>query len=321
MLRTAFTAMAAASAVAIGMTAPASAKFPEKNITWIIPFSPGGGFDTYARLMAPYVEKYLPNKVKVIPKNMPGAGGRMGLAAGYRAKPDGYTLTFANVPGVAIPPILGTKVAYDLGKMTWIARVSVDYYMLGVAGKSKIKTLDELKKMSMSQVIKMPSTGPGSTADAMSKIFIGVLGFKGQVVSGYKGTKEMTVAVIRGDVPASTLPINSMRKYVQSGDIRPLLTTQDPSPFKGAPSAKSLGRDDLDGLAIQRLVGAAPGISDGVRDVLSTAFVKAMADPKLQAAAKKAKRPFAPLDGKAAAQVLKKQLAVYLKFKDALAAK
>jgi len=179
--------------------------------------------------------------------------------------------------------------------------------------------VEEVKKASMSEVIKMPSTGPGSTAHAMSKIFMGVLGFKGEVVSGYKGTKEMTIAVIRGDVPASTLPNNSTRKYIQSGDIRALLTTEHPSPWKGVPSAKDAGITDLDGLAIQRLVGGAPGIPREIQKTLSDAFLKAMADPQLVAAAKKSRRPFAPLSGVEAKQVLDKQLAVYLRFKEDLA--
>lgn len=308
----------AAAAALLLAGAPAQA-FPKKNITFIIPFSPGGGFDTYVRLISPYVEKYLPKKVNVVPTNMPGAGGRKGLTAGYRAKPDGHTITVANVPGVAIPPILGQKVSYDLNKMTWIGRLSVDYYMLAVSTKSPIKSVDALKTASMSDVIKMPSTGPGSTAHAMSKIFMGVLGFKGEIVSGYKGTKEMTVAVIRGDVPASTLPNNSMRKYVESGDVRALLTTEHPSPWKGVPSARDAGITDLDGLAIQRLVGGAPGIPKDVQKILSDAFLKAMDDPKLKAAAAKAKRPFAPLSGAEAKQVLDRQLAVYLRFKEDLA--
>jgi tripartite-type tricarboxylate transporter receptor subunit TctC len=307
---------AAASLMLAG--APAQA-FPDKNITFIIPFSPGGGFDAYVRLISPFMEKYLPKKVSVVPKNMPGAGGRKGLTAGYRAKPDGYTLTVANVPGVAIPPLLGKKVSYDLGKMTWFARLSVDYYMLAVSAKSPIKSVDELKAASMKSVIKMPSTGAGSTAHAISKIMMGVLGFKGELVSGYKGTKEMTVAVIRGDVPASALPVNAMRKYVQSGDIRPLITTEDPSPYKGVKSARAMGIDDLDGMAIQRLAGGAPGIPKAVQEILSNAFTKAMADPKLVAAAKKAKRPFAPLNGAEAKKVLDRQLAVYLRFKADLA--
>jgi len=308
----------AAAAALMCAGAPAQA-FPDKNINFIIPFSPGGGFDVYVRMVSPYVEKYLPRKVNVVPKNMPGAGGRKGLTAGYRAKPDGYTITVANVPGVAIPPILGEKVSYDLGKMTWIGRLSVDYYMLGVSSKSPVKTVADLKKASMSDVVKMPSTGAGSTAHAMSKIFMGVLGFKGEVVSGYKGTKEMTVAVIRGDVPASTLPNNSTRKYIESGDIRPLLTTEHPSPWKGVPSARDASISDLDGLAIQRLVGGAPGIPREVQKILSDAFQKAMADPQLVAAATKAKRPFAPLSGPEAKQVLDKQLAIYLRFKEDLA--
>ena len=135
--RTVFATVAAA-VFAFGV-APANAAYPEKNITLIIPFSTGGGFDTYARLIAPYVEKYLPRKVKVIPKNMPGAGGRMGLAAGYRAKPDGYTLTLANIPGVAIPPILASTTSRLLASCgnRWAATSAVSPRASAAAGPFK----------------------------------------------------------------------------------------------------------------------------------------------------------------------------------------
>jgi putative tricarboxylic transport membrane protein len=310
-------AVAAAVALA-GLIGPAQAAFPEKDITFVIPFSPGGGFDTYVRLIAPFVEKHLPNKVHVIVKNVPGAGGRKGLTDVYRDKPDGYSIVIVNVPGAMVPPLVGKKVQYDLEKITWLARLSFDSYLLVVPGKSPIKTFAEFKTFAAKNPVKVPSTGAGSTAHAMTKVFFNVLGIKDQMVTGYKGTKEMTLAVIRGDTPAGILPSESSQKYIQAGDIRPLMTTEDPSDYPGVPTAKSLGLNDLDGLFIHRLVAAPPGLPDDVRKVLVKAFMDAMADPELKAAAKKVNRPFAPLDGDQAEAAVKKQLALYLRFKAAL---
>jgi len=311
-------AIAVAAILATGTIAPASAAWPEKDITLVIPFSTGGGFDTYARLVAPFVAKHLPNKVNVVPKNEPGAGGRYGLSQVYRTRPDGYTIVIVNVPGAMIPPILGEKVQYDLEKMTWIARLSFDSYLLTVAGKSPIKSFADFKTYAAAHTVKFPSTGLGSTADAMARVFLGVLDIKGTFVTGYKGTKEMTLAVMRGDTPAAILPSLSTRKYIESKDVRALITTEDPSPYPGVPSAKSLGLDDINGLFIHRLIAAPPGVPAPIAKTLSDAFMAAMADPELTALAKKAHRPLAPLDGADAAMAVKKQLALYLRFKDEL---
>ena len=310
---------AAAAIVALaGLMTPAMASFPDKDITLVVPFSPGGGFDTYARLIAPYLEKHLPNKVHVVIRNEPGAGGRKGLADVYRSKPDGYKIVIVNVPGAMVPPIMGRKVGYDLEKITWIARVSDDAYLLCVPGKSPLKTFAEFKAYAAKNKVKMPSTGAGSTIDAMAKVILGVLGINGEIVTGYKGTKEMTLALMRGDTPAGILPQQSARKYIQAGEIRALLTTDDVSMYKGVPTAKSLGLDDLNGLFIHRLIAAPPGTPPSIQKILSDAFLAAMADPAAKAAAAKAHRPFAPLSGEQAEAAVKKQLALFLRFKDEL---
>lgn len=310
---------AATAAMAAALAVPAAAAYPEKDITYIIPFSPGGGFDVYTRLVAPYVEKYLPSKVNIIIKNVPGAGGSKGLGTIYRAKPDGYTIGIANVPGAMIPPILGKKVPYDLEKITWIARLSLDSYVLGVGQKSSIKTFDDFKKWSANNKVKFPSTGPGSTAHAIATVFIGVLNLKGaEIVSGYEGTKEYTIGLIRGDTESAVLPSESTRKYIESGDVRGLVVTEHPSPYKGVPSAKDLGLNDLDGMAIHRLVAAPPKLPADIRAALETAFMKALADPQMKAQADKAQKPLHPLNGKEAEAAVKKELDTYLRFKDML---
>lgn len=311
--------IAAGFALLAGLSVPAHAVYPEKDINFVIPFSPGGGFDVYVRLVAPFMEKHLPNKVNVVPRNVAGAGGRKGLTQVYRAKPDGYNIVIVNVPGAMIEPLVGKKVDYDLDKITWLGRISTDAYLLTVSTKSPIRTFDEFRKFAQTNKVKFPSTGSGSTAHAMAKVFLGVMGIKGEIVSGYKGTKEMTIGVIRGDTPAGILPAESTRQYIDAGDIRALVTTDDPSDIPNVPTAKSLGQNDLDGLLIHRLVAAPPNLPKAIKDTLEKALMDAMKDPEFVAAAKKANRPMSPLNAAQAQDAVKKQLALYLRFKKDLA--
>src|SRR6478672_11630489 len=92
----------AAPALILPRAARSAAAFPTKNIQFVIPYAPGGGFDVYPRVVAPVMEKYLPNKVNIVPINVPSGGGSRGVAQLYRAKADGYTIGILNVPGMFI---------------------------------------------------------------------------------------------------------------------------------------------------------------------------------------------------------------------------
>ena len=94
--------LAAPAFLAARLASAASAEFPNKNIQFIIPYAPGGGFDVYVRVIAPVMEKYLPKKVSIVPINVAGGGGAKGIGQLYRARPDGYTLGIFNIPGVFI---------------------------------------------------------------------------------------------------------------------------------------------------------------------------------------------------------------------------
>src|ERR1700691_6584563 len=77
----------------------ADSDFPGRNIDFIIPKAPGGGFDNLVRVLAPALEKYLPRKVNVVPDNVPAGGGGKGIGQLYRARPDGYTIGAVDIPG------------------------------------------------------------------------------------------------------------------------------------------------------------------------------------------------------------------------------
>lgn len=95
--------------VAVGLAAMAPgatrAAYPEKPINLLIAFSPGGGTDIIARVIAPYIEKYLGDGAKIVVMNRPGAGGAIGFTALANAAPDGYTIGFINTPNLLTIPI------------------------------------------------------------------------------------------------------------------------------------------------------------------------------------------------------------------------
>jgi len=310
-------ATAIACTAAMLSVACAAADFPQKNISFIIPFGPGGGFDRTVRAIAPFMEKQLGGGISVLPRNVPGAGGKRGLATVYRAAADGYTISIANMPGAAIPALTGEKIEdYDIDKFSWIARLATEEYMVGVPVKSPIRTIDDLR--SLGRPVKMPSTDFGSTAFAGTAIFGEVLKFPIQHLTGYKGTNDYIVGVVRGDGDATISPVSTMRKFIRAGDMRGLFTTEEKSSLEGVPTIAELGHPELTGLGVDRFVVGPPGLPAEVRRALSDAMAKAVADPELQALAKKTGEPFAFLPADEAKSSADRSLAFYNQYRTAI---
>lgn len=314
-----FSAVAIAITTAALATSPARAQFPQQNIEFLIPFGPGGGFDRTVRLIAPYMEKALPQKVEVLPKNLPGAGGRRALATVFRAKPDGYMISIMNSPGAAIPVLLGEKVEYDLAKFVWVAKIGREDYMIGASAKSSFRTIDDLKKLG--RPVKIPTTGFGATAYAAAAVMAEAFGFKAEHIPGYKGTNDYIVGVIRGDGDVAVAPVSTFKQFVESGAIRPLMTAEDKSSMPGVKTIAELGHPELTGLAVERYVIAPPDTPANIAGILSDAIGKAASDPELKAKAEKSGEPldFIPASGAQAA--FNKALKIYEKYKHAIVRK
>jgi tripartite-type tricarboxylate transporter receptor subunit TctC len=300
-------------------TPPAWAQFPQKNIEFLIPFGPGGGFDRTVRLIAPYMEKALPKKVEVLPKNLPGAGGRRALATVYRAKPDGHLISIMNSPGAAIPALLGQKVEYDLNRFAWIAKLGGEDYMIGVSAKGPIRSMDDLKKLG--RPVKIPTTGFGSTAYAAAAVFAEAFGFKAEHIPGYKGTNDYIVGIIRGDGDIAVAPVSTFKQFVESGAIRPIMTAEQKSSMKGVKTIAELGHPELSGLAVERYVVAPPKTPAAVVKTLSDAMQKASMDPELKARAAKTGEPLDFIPSAGAQAAFNKALKIYEKYKKAIARK
>jgi tripartite-type tricarboxylate transporter receptor subunit TctC len=307
----------ALATLSLGLPAQARAEFPEKDITFIIPFSPGGGMDTTPRALVGPMSKYLPGNVKVVPNNIPGAGGRRGYAELMRSAPDGYTISVINFPGAAIPSLTGEKVSYDINQFVWIARMSNSSYLIASSGKNDaINSFADLKKLG--RPVKMTSTGYGSTAYSAAGIVRDAMGIDSTPLTGYKSSQEYIVGMIRGDGDATIAPVESFYKFVQSGDVKALVTFEAKSTLPNVPTVRALGYEELEGLGVDRMVAAPPGTPDAIRRILSNAIMKAIKDPEAQAWAKKVRRPFDPMDTEQATAYLKKAIAFYTKYQSSL---
>ncbi|MDH3532887.1 MAG: tripartite tricarboxylate transporter substrate binding protein [Gammaproteobacteria bacterium] len=274
-------------------TTPAQAAWPEdKPIKFIIPFGPGG-FDAYARTLAPALEEIL--GAVVVPENVPGAGGRIGANTVYRARPDGYTIGLWSMPGMTMPAIVGERVRYDLNKLSWIAQLSYDAYALAVKADSPIQSLQQLCDLGR------PATFSGQggfteTATIATVIMMAELGCPYKIVTGYQSSGQATLAVMRGDVDARVNPLGTLMPYIKSEDIRLLLTFERETSVPNVPTIAELGHADYVNFGLARVVAGPPGLPDDIRDKLSAAFIEAMQSERLLKWSQQTNNPFSPLD-------------------------
>ena len=309
---------AALLGAAMAMSGNAAADFPEKNITFIIPYGPGGGYDTYVRKVAPLMEKYLPNGVNVIPKNVDGAGGRKALNDLYRAKPNGYTIAIFNMPGMLLDKILGKKTRYDIEKFTWLGQIARSPYTLAISTKSKYNSIEDLKKAGE---LKYAVTSPASTAYVAGKIMASTLGLNVKFLPGYKGSAKISLSLIRGDTDLSLFATRQYIKYAKGGDLKAVLSLEEKSPHAGIPTVADIGHAGLTALASERTVGTVPNTPKKIASVLTNALMRALNDPVMTAWAKKGRRPLNPKNAEQAAANVKHLIAFYSKYRSVLAAK
>lgn len=310
----------AAASAAMKRAAFAASGFPDKDIAFVIPDGPGGGFDSYVRAIAPAMEKYLPHKTTIVPTNVAGAGGARAATQIFHAKPDGYMIGIFNVPGIYIKEERGNA-GFELEKLSWIGRVGVNNYGLAVGENSPIKSMADLLALAKKRPIKFTSTGPAGTAYNVTEIAAHLLGIKAQMITGYRGSRAYVMGAVRGDGDAVITVIPTLRRMAAGKTLRILATFEDHSSVPGAEDAMKLGVPELANLTLQRLVAGPPGMPADVKAALASAMAKALADPVVTAWAKKTDSALDPATPEQAAAILNKQIAFYTKWKRFLKAK
>ncbi len=303
------------------MAAPINAaevkgRFPTSNITFIVPVTPGGGFDTNARLLAPFLKKYLPGQPNVVIKNVPGGEWRIGIMEMYKAKPDGHTVCLFNLPGNLIGQI--TNLAeYDLTKVSWIGRITDSIYVCALAPKSGMKTLQDLRRAPQ---VKAGVVGLTSTTALGIIISAQEMGFKIKLIN-HNGSQEAILSAIRGDVDLVTYVFPSLRKFiVDAKDLHPF-TVYAKQRLKELPDTPTIGElgfaDLLKVISIDYMVGAPPGTPENIMSIWRGAFDRATADPEFQKIMREQlKHPPGPLPAKESARMVTDYLTLYSRYKD-----
>jgi len=274
--------------------------FRGKSVTYIVTAAPGGGYDSYGRLIAEYMQKHLPGSTFVI-KNMPGAGHIIGTNSLYASKPDGLTVGTFSTGLVYNQIIRQPAVKFDLTKMSWIGKAASDPRVILVAAQSPLKTFDDL--MSQKQPVNFSASGVGSASYVEMVMLTRTLKMPVRVLTGYAGNDDQ-LAMRRGEITGTLGSRSSAQTFVDNGYGR--ILAQIGGREQDVPQLASLVTDQkaLDLIAlvqsqgdIARLTAGPPGIPAYRMATLTGAFRKAMEDPDLQARALRLDRPVEPAYG------------------------
>lgn len=304
--------LVAGAALACFGGAQAQTYYQGKTLRIVVGLAPGGGFDTYARVIGRHIGRHIPGNPTVIVDNMTGAGGIVSMNYLYKvAKPDGLTLGHFN-GAVILGQVLGQQgIEFDARKYEYLgAAVKEDV----VCSLTKASGITDIEKWRASKTpVKLGGVAPGQTPDNSARILKAALGLPVQVVSGYKGTSQIRQAAESGEIAGGCWSWESMRvtwkEALKSGAASPVIQIV-PKKFEGldkVPLAIELAKTTearnliLAGVqnssAFARPFALPPGTPKDRVQVLHKAFHSALKDPAFLAEAQKANLSIDPVTG------------------------
>ncbi len=291
--------------------------YPSRAITWIVPASPGGGIDTIARGLGSAMPNYLPGDTAgVVVKNISKPMGIRGLEVLWKTEPDGYTILNNYIDG-SILQQLRIKPEWDFSKYTFIGQTHVSPFVVAVLADSPYNSAEDLSKSK--ETIRW-GVITGDSQHLFTVLISEDLGLNSAYVGGYPGTREIPVALMRGEMDAMCVPLAVAASFVSSGDVKMLFTLHDAGHVEGVPSAKDLGYDRLHTLVSTQVLLAPPGVPQDRVDILEQALKQTIEDPNMQKWSARVKRPIAFESAADVAKKVQAAYAMYQKYYPTLAA-
>ncbi len=268
-------------------------QYPEKPITFIVSYGPGGGTDLVARMIAPFIEKYLGNSARIIVVNKPGAGGAIGFSELARAPADGYTIGFLNTPNMLTIPI-ERKSTFSWESYDLLANLIDDPDSFAVIKGSPFTNLKELTEYAKANPGKVTvgTTGVGSDDHLAMLMFEKATGTKLAHVP-YKGAAEVRGAVASGQIMMAAMNVGEVLQYTKGCTPLVMLGQMANKRSVLAPNIPTFAEQGIKiEMASLRGLGAPKGLPPAINEKLVKAINQAANDPEY---IKKAADMFAPV--------------------------
>ena len=309
----------------------AASFYKGKRLKLIVSSSPGGGYDTYARLLAKHIGRFIPGNPTAIVQNMPGGGGVVATNFLYNVAPKDGTV-FANIQRtVPFLPLFGHKgPKYDPVKFNWLGSLNNEVTICITNKDAKTKTFDDLLK---TETI-VGGSGPNDT-ETVPAILNNILDTKFRIIAGYPSSTAVTLAMERKEVSGVCSSFGSTRAAYKDWKSRfniLVQTSTEKHPLlPDVPLALDMVKDpakrnlmELNDarLVIGRPFVIPPGVPAEQVEVLRTAFDTMVKDKEFLEAAEKLGREITPVSGKKVqaliTRVMKSDQTVVASLKDAL---
>jgi tripartite-type tricarboxylate transporter receptor subunit TctC len=282
---------------------------------------PGGGYDSYSRLFAKHMSKYIPGNPTIIVNHMPGAGGIRAANFLYTVAPkDGTTISLIDRAVATAPLLYGSdsKAQYDAVKFNWLGSAMRESGMGVVSTRSPVRSIEDARK----QEVVIGATAPEQDPSMYARLLNELLGTKFKTIHGYAGQPEQFLAIEKGEVDGLFMSgwSGNGRAYVRDkmakGEMRLLVqisAQKDPMHME-TPTLMELVTDPgsrqivellLSRLSLGRPFLAPPGVPADRVALLRTAFRRAIEDPELRAEAAAQRLAIDPIYGEEAEQIIK----------------
>ena len=281
-----------------------------RNLTIVVGYSVGGGYDAYARVVARHLSKHIPGHPTVIVQNMPGAGSLRSANYLYNAAPkDGSTIAIFS-RGMAMEPLIGTsQTQFDARQFAWLGSGTNEVSICATWHTSKVK--------SWSDMLTIPFTvggeGSGSDPDIFATVVRNAFGVKLRLVSGYPGSAEVALAIERGELDGrcgwSYSSVKLQRPdWIRDKQINILvqLALQKSPELPDVPLITDFAKTErqqhilklvFSRQSMARPFAAPPKIPEDRKQALRKAFDDTMADPDFLAEAKQRGLEVNPVSG------------------------
>lgn len=280
---TCYRTLAASLLAAVLPLAAAHAAWPEKPITMVVTYPPGGTVDTVARIIGPKLSNKLGQSVII--DNKGGAGGMIGGAAVARSAPDGYTFMF-DASSHAQNPALQSRMTFDTLKdfQSVSLLLRVPNVLVTTPSNTTFKSVQDVIASGKSpNAVYFASAGPGSAQHLAGELF-NVMAGTSLVHIAYKGGGPAMVDVMSGQVPIMFASLGSAWTHIQSGKLRPIAVGGEKRSLV-LPELPTIAESGVPGFASYEwnAVFAPAGTPRDIVDKMSAALADVLKDPEVKA--------------------------------------